>query len=347
MAKGKTPRNSGWMVGNGQRDEDGAIHTGMRLASASCTAAWNAPGSSTSAPTTRTGFRAAARRAARLCTIVAVTAPIEVTWRAIKRSAESSAGAAQSSKGTETKTGPRGGGHGGVNGPRQCRRHVLRSRRLDTPLHERSRKLRSVNVRELGLQRDHRASLLPGHDHQRRMRDGGVDQHAHGVAEAGGRMHVDEHRPPGRLGVAVSHAQYDAFVQSEDVSEVARELTEERQFVRTGVPKYGGHSVRAEQFVGDLVHGFHESRPLFKACGSDLSLAPSSVRPMTMRARVLSDPSAGSCARTPEHPNTTSIASIGRSIFLLDVAQRPSSGAENAQRAGISATNPPAVACTR
>ena len=58
------------------------------------------------------------------------------------------------------------------------RRHVLRSRRPDTPLHERSRKLRGVNVRGLGLQRDHRASLLRGHDHQRRMRDGGVDQHA-------------------------------------------------------------------------------------------------------------------------------------------------------------------------
>jgi hypothetical protein len=153
--------------------------------------------------------------------------------------------------------------HGRMNGPRQCRRHVLRSRRLDTPLHERSWKLRGVNVRELCLQRHHRPSLLPGHDYQRRVRDGGVDQHAHGVAEAGGRMHVDEHRPPGRLCVAVSHAQHDAFVQSEDISEVAWKLTEERQFVRTGIPKYGGHSVRAEQFVGNLVHGFHESRPLF------------------------------------------------------------------------------------
>ena len=44
-------------------------------------------------------------------------------------------------------------------------------------------------------------------------------------------------------------------------SEVAREFTEERQFVRTGIPKHGGHFVRAEQFVGDLVHGFHEGRP--------------------------------------------------------------------------------------
>src|SRR5262245_21371943 len=98
-------------------------------------------------------------------------------------------------------------------------------------------------------------------------------------------MHADEHRPPGRLGVAVSHAQHDAFVQSEDGSEVARELTEERQFVRTGIPKDGGHSVRAEQFVGDLVHGFHESRPLFslpKRFESSTKL----YRPVTMRASL-------------------------------------------------------------
>ena len=109
-------------------------------------------------------------------------------------------------KGHGDEDGPARRERGGMNGTRQCRRHVLRSRRLDTPLHERSRKLSGVNVRELGLQRHHRASLLSGYDHERRMRDGGVDQHAHGIAEAGGRMQVDEHRPPGRLGVAVSHA---------------------------------------------------------------------------------------------------------------------------------------------
>jgi hypothetical protein len=53
-----------------------------------------------------------------------------------------------------------------MNGPRQGRRHVLRSRGFDTPLHERPWKLRGVNVRELSLQRHHRASLLPSHDHQ-------------------------------------------------------------------------------------------------------------------------------------------------------------------------------------
>ena len=74
-------------------------------------------------------------------------------------------------------------------------------------------------------------------------------------------MHVDEHGSPRGLGVAVSHREHDALVQAEDVTEIARELAEERQLVRAGVPEHGGHAVRAEQFVRDLVHGLHGRMP--------------------------------------------------------------------------------------
>src|SRR5262249_49640152 len=79
--------------------------------------------------------------------------------------------------------------------------------------------------------------------------------------EAGRRMHVDEDGSPGRLGVAVGHREDDALVQAEDVAEVVRELAQKGQLVRAGIPECGGHPVRPEQVVRDLVHGLHGRMP--------------------------------------------------------------------------------------
>lgn len=64
-------------------------------------------------------------------------------------------------KGNRDKDGPARWEQSRVNSPRQCRRDILRSRRLDTPLHERPWKLRGVDIGELGFQSSSRESVAP------------------------------------------------------------------------------------------------------------------------------------------------------------------------------------------
>ena len=131
-------------------------------------------------------------------------------------------GTSQSSIGIETKTGPAGGSAASVDGARQRQRDVLGPRRLVAPLHQRVRHPRGVAVGQVGLQRDQLARLLAGGDDQRGLVGLGVEDRAHGVADAGRGVQVDQRRAPAGLGVAVGHADDHGLLEGEDVAEVAR-----------------------------------------------------------------------------------------------------------------------------
>ena len=128
-----------------------------------------------------------------------------------------------------------------VAGAGDGRRHVFGPGRLVAPLHVRFRKLRELAVQQR-LQREVAPVLLAGGDDERGPGVVGVDHHPHRVAEAGGRVEVDEGGATRGLGVAVSHREDRGFLKAEDVVEVVREVLQERQLGRARVAEDRGHT---------------------------------------------------------------------------------------------------------
>ncbi len=131
----------------------------------------------------------------------------------------------------------------------QRRRHVLRSRRLVAPLHERPRQHDRVGVGEQGLHGHHRAYLLTGRDHQRGLVLLRVEDRAHRIAHAGRGVQIDQRRPPRGLGIPVRHPHHDRLLEAEHVAEVVREPGQERKLGGAGVAEHGRQPVRAQQIV--------------------------------------------------------------------------------------------------
>ena len=131
----------------------------------------------------------------------------------------------------------------------QRRRHVLRARRLVAPLHERPRQDDRIGVGEQGLHRHHRAHLLTGRDHERRLVLVRVEDRAHRVAHAGRGVQVDQRRPPRGLGIAVRHPHHDRLLEAEHVAKVVRETGQERKLGGAGVAEHGRQAVRTQQIV--------------------------------------------------------------------------------------------------
>ena len=136
---------------------------------------------------------------------------------------------------------------GAVDRLAQRPRHVLGAGRLIAPLDQRLGQLRRLHVGQHRLHADHRARLLAGGDHQRRMRVPGVGQRTHGVAGARRRMQVDECRSPAGQRVAVSHPRHHALMQPQHVAEILGKALEERQLVGAGVAEDGGDALATQQ----------------------------------------------------------------------------------------------------
>jgi hypothetical protein len=70
-------------------------------------------------------------------------------------------------------------------------------------------------------------------------------------------VQVDQRRPAGCLREAVRHPDRRAFLQGEDVAEVAGEVAQQRQLVGAGVPEDCGDPVGAQDLVERIpdVHG--------------------------------------------------------------------------------------------
>jgi len=80
----------------------------------------------------------------------------------------------------------------------------------------------------------------------RRLRIGQVPHRIAGPCRG---RDIHQRRPSGRLRVTVRHPDRRAFLQGVDVTEVAREITEQRQLVRTGIPENGLDPVSTEHLI--------------------------------------------------------------------------------------------------
>ncbi len=83
----------------------------------------------------------------------------------------------------------------------------------------------------------------------------GVDI-AERIADAGGRMQIDEAGVAGGLGVTVGHADHGSFLQAQHVIDIVRPVAQERQFGRAGIAEHladaeGPQQVQRRLFDGD------------------------------------------------------------------------------------------------
>ena len=102
---------------------------------------------------------------------------------------------------------------------------------LGGPFHQRPRQCRQVGPQDRlgGVEIE---VVLAGGDEDRAPRLLRVVEHAHGVAEPGRDVQVDDREPAGRLRIAVGHADDDRLLQGEHVAQVVlgRERVHQRQF---------------------------------------------------------------------------------------------------------------------
>ena len=241
-------------AGRGGRD-----HTGRRWRSARATATSQAPPASTSGPATITGFPRRVEPASEIGDRLRVTGGSAVVLRSIAaRASSSSTSASQSSIGIETNVGPLGGSVARCVARASACGDVLGPRRLVAPLDERMRHPGRVAVGEVRLQRDQRADLVAGGDHERRVIRLGVEDRAHRVADAGRRVQVDQRRAAARLRVAVGHADDHRLLEPEDIREVVGIVLQHRQLGRAGVAEHRRHPVGAEDVEGGVADAGHQ-----------------------------------------------------------------------------------------
>ena len=134
-----------------------------------------------------------------------------------------------------------------VNGSCDGTRDVLGTRRLVRPFDVRLGGQGGIPVRQVGLDRDLRAGLLPRGDHERRLVRLCVEDPTHGIAHPRGRVQVDVGRPPRGLREAVGHPHHNELLQAQHIREVLRKAGEHGQLGRPRVAEDRRHPVSAEQ----------------------------------------------------------------------------------------------------
>ncbi len=157
---------------------------------------------------------------------------------------------------------------GEVGAVGECERHVLRPRRLVSPLDQRVGHADRVAVGQVRLQGHLRPRLLAGGDQERRVVRLRVEDRPHRVADAGRGVQVGERGAAGGLGVAVGHPDHDRLVQAEHEAEIAGEVGEHRQLGRSRVAEDGRHSLGTEEVEAGVAHGQHAWDPTFAALKS-------------------------------------------------------------------------------
>ncbi len=141
-------------------------------------------------------------------------------------------------------------------------RHVFCGRRFEGVLDVRVGDPGRVAVGQVRLEGHQRAHLLSDSDHDRRVVRLGVENRPDGIAEAGGRVEVDQGRLAGDLGVAVGHRHHRSFLEAEYVFEVVGVVLKHRQLGRAGVAEHPGHPMLAEKVKGRFTHGRHGRQPI-------------------------------------------------------------------------------------
>ena len=145
--------------------------------------------------------------------------------------------------------------HGHVPGAGDGQRHVFGAGGLDAPLDIGLGQLGGLGRVQEGVERQDRPRLLAGGDDQRRAVLEGREDVAHRMADAGGRMQVDEGRGARGLRVPVGHADHHRLLQAQHIGEVGWKVEEQRQLGRAGVAEHRGHAALAHQPVHGLPDG--------------------------------------------------------------------------------------------
>ena len=135
---------------------------------------------------------------------------------------------------------------GGV-GPHERAGDVLRPGRLVGPFDPGPGLNLWLDVGQPGFEQQHPAVLLPGRDDQRRFVQEDGHQVALGVAKPGRGVHVHQRRGPCRLGEAVRYRDDRRLLQSQDETEVVREILQECLLRRSRIAEHGGEPEVAKQ----------------------------------------------------------------------------------------------------
>ena len=121
--------------------------------------------------------------------------------------------------------------------------------------------------------------LLAGRDDQRRAIAEGRVEIAHGMAEPGRRMKIDEGGFPGNLRIGVGHGHHDGFLQAEHIGEIPRQIDEHRQFRRTRISEHPVDPLPAQE----IKHGLGNCQRAKLRSGQDVrrhAVHASSLRPL-------------------------------------------------------------------
>src|SRR4051794_6122925 len=140
--------------------------------------------------------------------------------------------------------------HGSEEGLRNRRWNIFGARRFGAPFHIRLWKLGGVLGKEIGSHPQQAARLLPGcHDHRCLVAERG-EEIAERMTEPRRRVQIDESRTPGRLRIAVRHADDAGFLQTEHVVDVVGPVAEEGKLGRAGIAENAIDAKRAKHTEG-------------------------------------------------------------------------------------------------
>ncbi len=145
--------------------------------------------------------------------------------------------------------------HRYVVGARHGRGNVRRARGFDAPFHVGLGQLRGLFGKQKGLEGQYGARLLPRRNQQRRLILVRREDAAQRMADADGRMQIDEGGVVSCRSIAIGHGDHHRLLQSQHVAEIVRKIAKHRQFGGTGIAENRGQSELAQQRIGCLANG--------------------------------------------------------------------------------------------
>jgi hypothetical protein len=146
-------------------------------------------------------------------------------------------------------------------------RQVGQAMHFRRPFDQRARDGRQVRPQN-GLGRVEALLVLAGGDENGRARLLRVVEHAHGVAQAGRDVEIDDGELARRLGVAVGHRHDGSLLQAEQVAQLVlgRERIHQRQFGGAGIAEHDLHAFLLEQVEEGTLSG-HDGQEFLPMLG--------------------------------------------------------------------------------
>ena len=155
---------------------------------------------------------------------------------------------------------PHGRLHGEVVAARNRCRHVLGAKRLIGPFHVGLYGLNGATHKKW-LSKNVASILLSGRHNQRGVAVVRINQCRKAITDASNGMHIRERGFAAAHRVSQCHADRGAFMESEDVVKVPRDVAKKRQFRRAGVAEDAVHSQLAQDLIRDFSYRLQCAAP--------------------------------------------------------------------------------------